>query len=453
MKGSRDSFDRLLGWYPTWWRERNGEVFLGSMRDHAEQEGLTKPSSTDTASAIVNGTALRLDARLALWSSVVSLALGAGAWVLVLAGVGGTVSSVITAGVAPTLTLLGLVAVARARGWVGPVRALAVLPVLSLALALAALGQIAWSQGFDLADANLPLTGLAAVWLPLIATAWAIGCLGLAALLDALLYRTRMPWFGRLPLALIAATLITPLLGVGLINPVMSSAIALGVAVLAALSLHGDDAVTAPAPVTAADVRPARLPNSRRRRAAQLLAWLSAVGGSIGVAYAFTGAAWSNGATDSTVAMGQGITISLAASIPLLAAIGLMTPSHQASFLVWGPLYALALASIAVAIAYTGAPDWLEMGPWVIASAVLCGVALALWLTPRLPGQFGIRLAVGIAAGIAYAALFGLTTMPLLAFAVPVAGAIVAAVARRGRPSADSDAVSRGLPAPAETTW
>ncbi|MGL3149570.1 hypothetical protein ACSS7Z_04345 [Microbacterium sp. A82] len=428
-----DAFERLLIWYPKWWREVNGDVFLGALRDHAEHEGRATPSRGEGLSAVVNGVALRLDTRVALWSSVVALVLSAGAWLLVLFRLGSASTGIITSGIAPILTLVGLIALMRSRGWMMPLRALMALFVLSCALVLAVLAQLSWAQGFILADANHALSGISAVWVPLFIAGWVCGGLGLAVLFDGILGHTRTPWFGRLSIALVAGALIAPVLGAGLLNPMMSSIVAAGVAVLALGTLGRRDTVPARTPAA-----PARSHDSLH--AAQWLGWLSAVGGLVGVAYAFTGTVWSSAATDGTVAMGQGITISLTASIPLIAAVGIGASKRRGLIVVWGPLCLAVLAVVAVTIAYTAAPEWEDMGPWMMASAALGGGGLAWWLTPRLRGSFGFRLAAGIAIGTAYAALLGIMAAPAFAFVVPILGVIVALRAWRGGRAAQSHA-------------
>lgn len=434
-----DAFERLLRWYPAWWRAANGDVLLGSLLDHAEHEGRKRPSRDEALSAVVNGLAMRLDTRVALWSSVVALVLSSSVWML---GLRGAYTGVVTTGIAPVLALIGVVALIRSRGWIAPLRTLIVLAVLVGALILAALAQLSWARGFDLADAGIALAGLAAAWVPLFIGGWVVGGFGLALLLDGVLTPTRIPGFGRIAIAIIVGALAAPVLGVGLINPVMSNVVAVIVAIVALRTVERGDATP-----THALRSPSRADESRR--SGQRLAWFSVAGGLVGVAYALTGTAWSAGATDGTVAMGQGITIMLAASIPLLAAVGLDASKHRGRIVVWGPLCVAVVALIAVAVAYMFAPEWEGMGPWMTLSAALGGGALAWWATPRLRGPLAARVAVGIASGIAYAALIGITVIPVLAFAVPIFGVIVALRGRSGGQSKHPSAVHDGPAAPA----
>jgi hypothetical protein len=41
------SYQRLMRWYPSEWRDRNEEAMLGALIDHAQAQGLTRPSAAD----------------------------------------------------------------------------------------------------------------------------------------------------------------------------------------------------------------------------------------------------------------------------------------------------------------------------------------------------------------------------------------------------------------------
>ncbi len=72
-----EGFRRLLRWYPRWWRERNGEVLLGTLLSDAQRRGLDRPSIAERASAFVHGLGLRLDERLTWYCSALALAVSA----------------------------------------------------------------------------------------------------------------------------------------------------------------------------------------------------------------------------------------------------------------------------------------------------------------------------------------------------------------------------------------
>jgi len=333
------------------------------------------------------------------------------------------------AGVAPALTLVGAIALFRERRWIAPPRALIVLVTLLAALVLAAVTQLSYAQGFRLADANQPQTGLAGAWGVLFVIAWAVGAAGIGLFFDGAFGGAGMPSVARVALAAIAGILIAPALGVGLINPTLSTVIAGGVALMALGTLNRQRIPTPPVSTRAIRARSADV-----RGTVRLLAALSAGVGVVGVVYALTGAGWSEGAADGTVAMGQGITILLASAIPLLAAFALSAPQRHGTAAVWGPTSLLALEITAVAVAYQYAPVSQEMAPWLGLSAALGGGAIAWWTIPRLHGSFGLRMAVGLAFGAGYAALFGTTVIPLLAFAVPVVALVLAFIRARPTP-------------------
>jgi len=334
----------------------------------------------------------------------------------------------IMAGVAPALTLLGVIALFRERRLITPPRALVVLVTLLAALVLAALTQLSWVQGFRLADANQPQTGLAGAWGVLFVIAWGVGAVGIGLLVDGAFGGVGLPSAARVPLAAIAGILIAPALGVGLINPAAPTLIAGGVAVGALGTLNGQRNRISPVPA-----REIRARSTDVRGAGRLLAFLSAGVGVVGVVYALTGEGWSNGAADGTIAMAQGITILLASAIPLLSAFALSAPQRHGTAAVWGPTSLIVLEVTAVAVAYQDAPVGQEMAPWLGVSAALGGGAIAWWTIPRLLGPLGRRIAVGLAFGGGYAALFGTTVVPLLAFLVPVAALILAFL--RARPT------------------
>ncbi len=427
----QDPFQRLLRWYPRRWRQANGEVFVGTLRDQAEHEHRAAPTAGDSLSAVVNGIGLRLDARVALWSALVAIGLGACSWLALLNGLGGApwaanVVGIVTVGVVPALAVVAMIAVMRDRGWVTAPRALITILALVTSLALAALAKLSWAQGFRLADQNLPQTGLADAWGQLFVVAWVVGAAAIALLVDGLLHRTRWPWFARMPLAALVGILAAPAAGVALINPTMAVVVAGFAALMALSTLSGRRVRRSPAATRTREAR-----SSDDRTAVRWLTGLSAIVGMFGVAYALTGAAWSAGAADGTVAMGQGITILLAAAIPLLTAVALTVSRRHGRAAVSGPIGLVILEVTAVAVAYVSAPAWDDMAPWMAVSAIFGGGAVAWWAIPRIRGPLGLRVAVGVALGVGYAVPFGTTTIPLLAFTVPVFAVVVALVGTR----------------------
>lgn len=423
-RASRDPFQAVLRWYPARWRRANGAVLVDSLRDHAAHEHRSSPSLGDRLAAFTHGTALRLDARLSVSTASIAIVLASLAWVLLLS-TGGTRPAFgwmlgVALAAAPLLTAVAVVALARVRHWISAPRSLLVLALLLPALGLAAITQLSWSIGFDLADAGRPLTGLAAAWGWLFTCAWIVGAAAIASFADGLFHRSRWRWFTRLPLAVLLGAVAAPVLGLSLVNPTSTTVIAAVVALMALRAIAAERVRETPASSAAARPHP-----HDARGTARGLAALAACFGAIGVTYALSGSSWSAGASDATVAMAQGITLLFAAAIPLLAAFVLIAPRRAGSAATIGPLALVALALVAGAIAYLSAPDWGGMTGWPGVSAALGGAAVAWWSMARLRGAHGLRIGVGVALGVGFAALFGPTVLPTLAFAVPVAAIVV----------------------------
>ena len=171
----------------------------------------------------------------------------------------------------------------------------------------------------------------------------------------------------------------------------------------------------------------------------RVLAAISTALGLFGIVYALTGSLWSSAAADGTVAMGQGLTILLMSSLPLVAALGLLaTGSGRRPLHVWGPLILLGLVVGTVVYAYGDGPDADRMAPAFAVGSALLGVALAWWVTARVRGTGGERLLVGVSIGLVGAAFQGTYLLPLAVFVAPVVAAIVTFRGDlRPRPNAD----------------
>lgn len=445
MSVSDAPFRRLLRWYPRSWRDSNGEIFVATLMEAAEHDGRAAPAPADVWGAVLHGTGARLTARLALVLSIVALALSVAAGVMYVWTLGGGTAAVLlpllTIGIIPLLTAISAVAVVRDRGLVGDGRAI-VMVVLSVpALVLAGLAAWSWSLGFDAADAGTPAPPLDKAWLPLIGAGLIIGVASLGLFIDSVLSRTQLPRFARITLSLIAACMLTPIVGFALLTPYVAAVGALATAVLAAMPHHAAMPHRAAVRMSSSPPRPhGKLRTSPRaaRATARVLALIAALGGFLGVAYALTGSHWSPGASDGTVAMAQGITLLLIAAIPLIAAFGVWTDGRgaQPSRHVWGPLVLLAAALVLIAVAYTHAPEWDSMAPWFFAGSVLAGGAISWWIIPRTRLPRVAAVIIGIFSGLLYAAFLGMILTPLLAFTVPLLGILMFLAVRPSGPGA-----------------
>ena len=443
----RDRFQRLLRWYPRAWRDKNGEVVLGIMLDAAERDGRRAPTWAERWSAAGHGLGSRLGHRFAVVCALSALVAVAAAGLLsrwgdaaLVAGQAPWILPTLTAFVGPVFVVAGAVALARERGLLAESRAVGVILVAILALATATLAQIAWSLGFDAADEGVPATGLAAGWRWLFVGAWAAGAAAIALLIDATLRRTRL----RAPLAaivsLIGGALLAPVVGIGIISPYTPAAAAVVVAVVVLGSRRVRVAEPAQAPRRAPTPAAVRIVPTRTRSAARLLAIISLLGSAFGVVYAVTGSQW-GAVQDPTEAMAQGITVSLTAALPLLAAVGIIADARSARRRVhtWGPRVLFAVSLAAVAVAYRDAPVWEDMAGGFFVSSVVGALAVAWWTALRLPGTTWARAAIAVLVGIVLAAFFGVLIPPVLAFLLPLLAAAFA-VWTPGRPSRSHDA-------------
>jgi hypothetical protein len=414
--GSRDRrerrerrIDRILRWYPSAWREEHGPALAGMLMDQAEHVGRDAPSASETLVAVANGVGLRLDRRLAWSAALTAVVIGAFAGVARLSWIEAAPVA-LTAGVflAPALTATALVALLRSRHLIPAARAAVILPLACVALGIAALTSLSWSIGFDLADAGLPVMGLAAMFPTLFAAGWALGALVIAVLADGLLLEAGIGRVIRWLSAALIGVVAAPMIGLSLITQIATVLVAAGIAFLA-IDRQGAVAVRSPAR-TLFDASPSRP-----------LAWTSATLGVVGIAYALTGSAWSPAATDGTIAMAQGIAILLAAAVPLLGAIGLRARRGTQT---WGPLACAIVALGAEAHGTVYAPIWHEPSTFVAAAAG--GAAVAWWIGARLPAATWVRVITAVVIGAAFAALVGPFILRPLAFVVPVIAVVVA---------------------------
>ncbi|WP_345752071.1 hypothetical protein [Microbacterium rhizophilus] len=343
--------------------------------------------------------------RLAWWIALAAIAIGASTG---LAGPFGLGPAFPAVGIllAPGLAATAILSLLRAHRLLSTRRAVAILILAWAAFGLAALTQVGWSLGFDLADAGRPMTGLAAGWMALFAAAWAVGAVALALLVDGLLVRG----LARRPIRWLAAAasglVVAPVIGLSLVQSLVTVLVAAGTAFFAM-----DRRGAAPArPLRRADASPSRP-----------LAWLSAASGAAGIGYALTGSAWSPAATDGTLALVQGMTILLAAAIPLLAALGLRSRRGLAT---WGPLTCAIAALGAEAYSYAHAPEWNV--PGATAAALAGGAAVGWWFGARVRAATQARVLIAVVLGAGYAAMLGAFVLRPLAFAVPVIAIVVA---------------------------
>lgn len=416
-----ERYRRLLRWYPKAWRERSGEVLVGTMLDEADRLGQDGPSAAQRRSAALHGLGQCLDARLALAVALAALAAAAAAGVISmwftgpLAAVGAPWAlPALSVVVSPALVMVGFVALARSRGPLSDPRAVALVPVTLCAFVLGGLAFAGWSDAFDAADRDVRATGIGAVWPWLLAAAWLLGGSAVALLIQSLLRRA--------VLTVLLGVVLPPAMGALSISPYVPGVVAVLLAVLTIGVRRPVRSVPQPA------VRPGPA-SSRSRRLARMLAAGGAVASAAGIAHALLGGRWSE--IDATAVIAQGITLSLVSALPLLGAVVILSRTANTR----GPIILAALSLGAIAIAYTAAPDWNRMAPGLAAAAALGGAGVGLWTVTRLRGSARLRALLGVLIGIGYASFLGVLVAAMLAFAIPLlatAFAIWGASAGRG---------------------
>ncbi|KQR25348.1 hypothetical protein [Microbacterium sp. Leaf151] len=433
------AFTRLVRCYPRGWRRRHGEVMLATLLDAAEADGRTSPTAAEAANAVLHGAAARMERTFAIVTGIAATVLALVMSALTAVGASGPFLPLLGAGVIPLLAGLSLLATARTRGLLGDGRVLLLTPLLTLTCGLNAGASLSWSVGFDAADDGRPIEGFAAAWLPLVGAAVAAGGASLAVVVDeALRGATRLHAGVRGATAGAVGLAVAPVLGVSTLSPVVAAAASCAAVALAFLPLRRRTSGPPRLPSPAASTPSAATPplGNRHAVAVRRLAWLAVGGSSLGAAYALTGAGWSAGATDGTVAMRQGIALLLLSALPLLAAVGVRIagrPSRISARDRWAPLILVSLGLCAAGLAYIGAPDFRIMQPGSQVGAVLTGAGVAWAVIARAPLPRAAAVTIGLATGALYSSFLGMVMAPTFAFIVPFAALLVALTARTRR--------------------
>lgn len=367
-------------------------------------------------------------------ASVVIAVSAAALWVVTIGGLPersglAPVTIILGGTLAPLLAVAAAVIVLRMRGTVSIARAVVLLVLAAIALPTAALAGLSWGLGFADADAGRPLTGLAAATVPLLLLALAAGAPLIGLLVYALCRSADLGEGGAALLGALCGLLGAPVLVWGLTNPTTSAALAVSALLLVALGTprsRPERSIRPPAATrTATDRRP-------RERLAIALARLAAGAGVLGAVFALSGAAWWPVPIDGTEAMIVGISILLAAGMPLLASLALLVESRfpVAALLVRGPATALALALVTMGFWYTSAPDGDATGWSVSVASLFIGVA-AGGMSFLLPLSRPVAIVVGLAVALALAAAQVAMLLPALAFAVPIVAIGILVLAAR----------------------
>ena len=417
-----DPFVRLLHWYPKAWRDAHGAVFLDTLREQSEHDGRTAPSRGETFAAVVTGLGTRLDARVAGWLALAGIAVSTVAQIIIVTLAPGGIADPVQNGLLSAylgavamLVLAGLVAIARTYGVLSAGRALSVLALGWVALALFSGGTYAWAFGFQLAEDNQAMTGVATAGVPLMGGALALGLVVGWLGMDGVLSRTRLR---PLPRAVLSVPMGGALSVFGAYAVLMQSAwVSVAVGVIA-LSLRSLGTWRDPRPVAG---------TTTAHRLVRPLAAVSAGVGILGIVYALTGAGWSPIAADATIAGSQAILGLLVGTLPLVGALGLLAarrghrPLH-----VWGPVALVVGAIGAMFYGYTDAPSSTRIDLAVPVGSVLLGLAIAWWVTARIGGTRRDRWVVGASLGLACVAVHVAALLPAAVFVAPLVAGVLA---------------------------
>lgn len=420
--GPDDRFVRLLRWYPKSWRDAHGAVFLDTLRELTEHEGRTGPSRRESFAAMVNGLGTRLDARFAGTMALAGIALTAIVQIIVATLAPGGIADpvqngLLTAylGAVAMLVLAGLVALARTYGVLAAGRALAVLALGWAALALFSGGTYAWAFGFQLAEDNQAMTGIATAAGPLLGGALALGVVAGWLCMDGVLSRTRLRRLARALLSVPMGGALSAFAGYAVLMQSAWVSVAVGVV---ALSLRSLGAWRAPRPLAAEVTTP---------RLVRPLAGVSAGIGILGIVYAVTGSAWSPIAADGTVAVSQAILGLLIGALPLVVVLGLLAAGRGHWQLhVWGPL-ALSIVVIATMFyGYTDAPSSTRIDTAVPVGSALLGLAIAWWVTARLSGSQRDHWMAATSIALGCIVLHAAALLPVAVFLTPFLAGVLA---------------------------
>lgn len=423
-------FRRLLRWYPRAWRELNGEVFIATLLEAADADGRSEPTRAERRGAVLHGVGAHIDRRLAVSLSLAALLFSAALSATAMFGAVGDATfaavgyPVLAAFVIPVITATAFIAVIRGRGWISDTRALSMICVSAVALALAGLASVSWGLGFDAADTGTLPPPLAQWSGTLIIASIIAGTMALALLVDCLLQRTTWRPILRIAASLCIAVVSAPVLGLALLTPTLSALVAMTTLVMSLMPRRSEQR---PVKERNRVPQPARMvaPESTGSRRAPLVrgcALVAVLGGTTGVAFALSGSLWTAGAIDATQAMRFGIVILLVSALPLLIGFGSQVHRYRRvrHSHTWGPVVVAGVSLILLAIGYLRGPEWGSIAPWFLSGSLIAGAAVTWWVTSRIRLPRPAALVIGSSAGLLYAAIGGFMATPLLAFTVPV---------------------------------
>lgn len=423
MSLDRDRFERLVRWYPRWWRDANAAVFVGTAMDAAEAGGLSAPSRGERMAAALAGLGTRLDATTARVAGVAALAVSA---LVAAAGQLGltyaapwlfTTILVTQVGLVPALWWTVALASARHRLHLDPIRTLVALGISMIATTGAALAFTSWSVGFDEADAGDPRSLFSALFPAFIALgSTAAACAVVVAVSDRLARRRGMRVL-IVGTSIIGAALSLPLAAVMLMSPITTFLVSAAAVVIVALVWPGHRERSS-ATASAVDSHAGRV---GRRRAARALAVAAIITSLLSITFAVTGSLYTS--LDGTEAMLVGMRASTGCGILVILALALRAPRRTATQqrAVWGATTLGALTLVLVVTGWgtilpSGNPRPIGAVVWLLpAAAIVWLVWAASWRNRSLALAVSLIVAVALPImGQILAAVLGILT-PIVA--------------------------------------
>ena len=423
MSLDRDRFERLVRWYPRWWRDANAAVFVGTATDAADAAGLRAPSRGERMAAALAGLGTRLDATTARVAGVAALAVSA---LVAAAGQFGlthatpwlfTTLLVIQVGLVPALWWTVALASARHRLHLDPIRTLLALGIAMIATTGAALAFASWSVGFDEADAGDPRSLFSALFPAFTALgSTAAACAVVVAVSDRLPRRRGMRVL-IVVTSMMGAALSLPFVAAMLMSPITTLLVSAGAVVIVAL-VWPDHRERDSATASAVDSHAGRV---GRRRAARALAVAAIITSLLCIAFAVTGPLYTS--LDGTEAMIVGMRAAAGCGILVILALALRAPRRTATQkrAVWG---AAALGSLTLVFVVTGWGTMLPSGNprpigavvWLLpAAAIIWLVWASTWRNRSLALAISLIVAVSLPIiGQMLAAVLGILT-PIVA--------------------------------------
>jgi len=426
MSLDRDRFERLVRWYPRWWRDANAATFVGTAMDAADAAGLRAPSRGERMAAALAGLGTRLDATTARVAGVAALFLSAlvaaaGQFGLTYAAPWLSTTILVTqVGLVPALWWTVALACARHRLHLDPTRTLVALGIAMIATTGAALAFASWSVGFDEADAGDPRSLFAALFPAFLALgSTAAACAVVVAMSDRLPRRRGMRVL-IVVTSMMGAALSLPFVAVMLASPITTLLVSAGAVVIIALAWPNHRERSSP-PASTADTD---ADADSRRRAARALAFAAGITSLLGIAFAVSGSLYTS--LDSTEAMIVGMRAAAGCGILVILALALRTPRRTATQkrAVWG---AAALSSLTLVFVVTGWGTILPSGNprligavvWLLpAAAIVWLVWASTWRNRSLALAISLIVAVSLPViGQILAAVLGILT-PIVAIVV-----------------------------------